>query len=77
MVRQQMQQGLTPMFSDFITDKGERALAVVFDVPRSTVRTWKRRNAIPRDRWPRLQEIYPEATLEVLVGYEIAALKAA
>lgn len=59
------------MFSDFIEEKGVRALAVVFDVPMQTIYSWKRRNMVPRDRWDRLMEVWPVLTYRRLRDMEI------
>lgn len=61
------------MFSQFISEKGVRALAIVFDVPIQTIYSWKRRNAVPRVRWDRLIEVYPEITYRRLREMEAAS----
>ena len=61
------------MFSDFIDEKGVRALSIVFDVPMPTVYSWRRRGVIPRDRWDRLMEVWPALTYRQLRDMEIAS----
>ncbi len=61
------------MFSDLITQKGVRTLALVFGVPRVTVYGWRRRNHIPRSRWDRLMELCPDLKYRHLVEMERAS----
>lgn len=49
-------------FSEFIEQKEHRPLALVMKVEEATIRSWKRRNHIPRDRWDRLIEVFPSLT---------------
>lgn len=61
------------MFSDFIEQKGVKTLAIVFGAPVQTIYSWKRRNAIPRERWDKLLELYPRLSWQKLREMESAS----
>lgn len=60
-------------FSQFIDAHGFKVLAIVFGVPEATIRSWKKRNKIPRDRWDRLLEVYTDLNWRKLRDMEIAS----
>lgn len=62
-------------FSEFIDQKGVKALALVFGVSVFTVYSWKHRGAIPPKRWGRLREVYP-ITQAQLWAMEAASARA-
>lgn len=57
-------------FAAFINEKGEDAICCGFQVQPSTVRSWRSRNAIPRDRWPELLREWGEYGLGDLLRWE-------
>lgn len=65
------------MFSDFITEKTPRGLALAVGVSVFTVYSWRRRNSVPTAYWPALMRAYRGLRIEQLLAMDQAGRAAA
>lgn len=65
------------MFSEFIVDKGVARIADACGVAESTVRKWKERNRIPRERWDAIMDRWPSLKYSHMKALEAASRRQA
>ena len=63
-------------FSEFISRKGAKALALALNCPIGTIYGYSSYGFIPRKRWPDLLLAFPELGLSDLLGMESARERA-